>query len=135
MTHEALLEQQVRQMQKIEALGRLAGGIAHDLNNILYPIIINTEMLLNDTRPDSPEYEPLKQVLHAAYRQRDLVKQVLAFSRRNEQQHRPVAVTPLVREALQFLKVSLPSTIDIQERLPAACDTPWAIPPRSTRSS
>jgi PAS domain S-box-containing protein len=123
MTHEALLEQQVRQMQKIEALGRLAGGIAHDLNNILYPIIINTEMLLNDTRPDSPEYEPLKQVLHAAYRQRDLVKQVLAFSRRNEQQHRPVAVTPLVREALQFLKVSLPSTIDIQERLHAACDT------------
>ncbi len=123
MTHERLLEQQVRQMQKIEALGRLAGGIAHDLNNILYPIIINTEMLINDAGPDSSEYEPLNQVLHAAYRQRDLVKQVLAFSRRNEQQHRPVEVTPLVREALHFLKMSLPSTIDIQEHLNAAHDT------------
>ncbi len=123
MTHETLLEQQVRQMQKIEALGRLAGGIAHDLNNILYPIIINTEMLIDDAGPGSPAYEPLNQVLHAAYRQKDLVKQVLAFSRRNEQQRRPIQVTPLVREALHFLRVSLPSTIDIQEHLNAACDT------------
>jgi signal transduction histidine kinase len=63
VTHEALLEQQVRQMQKIEALGRLAGGIAHDLNNILYPIIINTEMLLEEAGPESPSYQPLNQVL------------------------------------------------------------------------
>ncbi len=123
ITHETLLEQQVRQMQNIEALGRLAGGIAHDLNNILYPIIINTEMLIDDAGPGSPAYEPLNQVLHAAYRQKDLVKQVLAFSRRNEQQRRPIQVTPLVREALHFLRVSLPSTIDIQEHLNAACDT------------
>ena len=123
VTHEALLEQQVRQMQKIEALGRLAGGIAHDLNNILYPIIINTEMLLEEAGPESPSYQPLNQVLKAAYRQKDLVKQILAFSRRNEQQRSLLRVAPVVREALHFLEASLPSTIELRENIHVGCDT------------
>ena len=72
VTNEMKLEQQVRQMQKMEALGRLAGGIAHDLNNILYPIIINTEMLLDEEGPGTTMHQPLRQILTAAYRQRDL---------------------------------------------------------------
>lgn len=123
VTHETLLEQQIRQMQKIEALGRLAGGIAHDINNILYPIIINTEMLIDDAAPGSPSHQPLNQILQAAYRQRDLVKQILAFSRRSEQQRKRVQVAPIVKEALHFLKASLPSTVDIQEHIHATCDT------------
>ncbi len=81
VTNEIKMEQHLRQMQKMEALGRLAGGIAHDLNNILYPIIINTEMLLDEEGPGTATHQPLRQILTAAYRQRDLVRQILAFSR------------------------------------------------------
>ena len=64
----------------MEALGRFAGGIAHDLNNILYPIIVDTEYLLEEAEPDTSMHQTLNQVLKAAYRQRDLVKQILSFS-------------------------------------------------------
>jgi PAS domain S-box-containing protein len=115
VTGEMKLEQQVRQMQKMEALGRLAGGIAHDLNNILYPIIINTEMLLDEEGPGTAMHQPLRQILTAAYRQRDLVRQILAFSRRTEQKLKPVKIAPIIRESLKFLRASLPSTIEIRQ--------------------
>ncbi|HQG31471.1 MAG TPA: PAS domain S-box protein [Deltaproteobacteria bacterium] len=122
VTHEIKLEQQMRQMQKMEALGRLAGGIAHDLNNILYPIIINTEMLMEEAGPGTSLHQSLQQVLTSAYRQRDLVKQILAFSRRTEQQLKPISVVPLVKEAVRFLRSSLPSTTEIRQHIDVRSD-------------
>ncbi len=117
------MEAQLSQAQKIEALGTFAGGIAHDLNNILYPIIINIEMLLDDTEEGSDIHNTLNQVLGAAYRQRDLVKQILAFSRKNEQKMRPVRVGPLLQETLSLLRSSLPSTIELRSHIDADPDT------------
>lgn len=117
------LETQLIQAQKMEALGRFAGGIAHDLNNILYPIIINTEMLMDETVPGTPLHQTLEQMLQAAFRQRDLIKQILSFSRRKEKQSIPIKVTPLVEETLVLLRSSLPSTIEIRHNWNAANDS------------
>lgn len=130
VTNEIKMEQQIRQMQKMEALGRLAGGIAHDLNNILYPIIINTEMLLDEEVPGTTTHQPLRQILTAAYRQRDLVRQILAFSRRSEQKLKPIKVGPVIKESLKFLRASLPSTIEIKQKIAALDDTILGDPPQ-----
>ncbi|HPW68367.1 MAG TPA: PAS domain S-box protein [Deltaproteobacteria bacterium] len=116
------VEAQLAQAQRIEALDRFAGGIAHDLNNILYPIIINTEELLAEEREGSDRYEMLDQTLKAAYRQRDLVKKILSFSRRSERANKPVRVGALLEETLSFLRSSLPSTISIQENVHVQTD-------------
>lgn len=117
------LETQLLQTQKMEALGRFAGGIAHDLNNILYPVIINTEILLEDAEPDSPSREILEQVLQAAYRQRDLIRQILSFSRRRDKQFSPFRAAPLIQETLALLRSSLPSTIEIRSMIDIPLDT------------
>ncbi|HVN71855.1 MAG TPA: response regulator, partial [Desulfomonilia bacterium] len=111
------LENQLVQSQKMEALGRFAGGIAHDMNNMLYPIIVDTEYLLEETIPDTSVHQTLKQILRAACRQRDLVKQILSFSRRSEQRLTPIKLTPLIKETLSLLRSSLPSTIEIRQHI------------------
>ncbi|MEN6475476.1 MAG: PAS domain S-box protein [Syntrophaceae bacterium] len=117
------IEAQLVQSQKMEALGRFAGGIAHDLNNILYPVIMDVEMLLEETPPESATHQTISQILNAAYRQRDLVKQILSFSRRSEQQIKPIRIAPLIEETLKFLRSSLPSTIEIRHTVRAEADT------------
>ncbi len=110
------------QTQRLEAIGRFAGGIAHDLNNILYPIVVNTEILLGESQADTDQHQMLQEVIEAAYRQRDLVKQILSFSRRSEQKLMPVKVTPLLQEALKFARSSLPSTIEIKQHIDVHLD-------------
>lgn len=117
------IEAQLVQSQKMEALGRFAGGIAHDLNNILYPVIMDVEMLIEETPAETATHQTLLQILNAAYRQRDLVKQILSFSRRSEQQIKPIRVAPLIEETIKFLRSSLPSTIDIRHSVRAELDT------------
>jgi PAS domain S-box-containing protein len=117
VTQEVRLQQHVRQMQKMEALGTLAGGIAHDFNNILNPILINTEQALLDAPMGSPVHQSLQPVLRAAERGRDLVKQIITFSRRKEQERKPVQTEPLIEETLKFLRSSLPSTVEIRENI------------------
>jgi PAS domain S-box-containing protein len=120
-SQEQRLEKQLRQAQKMEALGTLAGGIAHDFNNILGAIISCTEFALEDAPRGSPTREDLEHVLKAGYRGKNLIKQILTFSRRGEQGRQPIEVEPLVKESLKFLRASLPSSIEIQQNISPGC--------------
>lgn len=111
------LENQLQQAQKMEALGTLAGGIAHDFNNILAAIIGYTELALIDLPPASLLRHNLQEVHTAGQRAKELVQQILTFSRRREPERRPLALAPLVQEALSLLRASLPSTIEIRQHI------------------
>ena len=117
VTHEVRLEKQLRQAQKMEAIGTLAGGIAHDFNNILTAILGYTELVLLGIPENSSQRRNLIQVFNAGNRAKDLVQQILVFSRQNEQQHKPVQVGPIVEETLRMLRATLPSTIDIHQHI------------------
>jgi PAS domain S-box-containing protein len=117
VTQEIRLQQHLRQMQKMEALGTLAGGIAHDFNNILNPIFINVEQALFDAPADSPMRQSLQLALEAAERGKNLVKQIITFSRQKEQERKPLKTEPLIKEALKFLRASLPRTVEIRENI------------------
>ncbi|MGA1869317.1 MAG: response regulator [bacterium] len=115
------LERQLRQSQKMEAIGTLAGGIAHDFNNILFPIIGYTEMVVDDIPHNNLIRSNLEQVLKAAKRAKALVKQILTFSRYNEQEHKPLHLQLIINEALKLLRASLPSTINIVQNIDKEC--------------
>jgi signal transduction histidine kinase len=114
------LEAQLRQAQKMEAIGTLAGGIAHDFNNILTAILGYTELALDDLAPEHAAWRYLGEVRKAGVRAKTLVQQILTFSRRTEQPRRPVALALLIEEALALLRASLPSTIAIEAELAVA---------------
>ncbi|HBD08602.1 MAG TPA: hypothetical protein DCZ69_10095, partial [Syntrophobacteraceae bacterium] len=111
------LEAQLRQAQKMEAVGTLAGGIAHDFNNILMAIVGYTEMAAHQLPGENVARQNLIQVLKAANRAKELVNQILTFSRQREQERKPVEIVPIVKEALKLLRASLPSTIEIRQNL------------------
>ena len=115
VTHEVLLEKQLRSAQKMEAIATLSGGIAHDFNNILAAIITNTEMTLDDVGEDDPLREHLQIVLKAGLRGKDLVKQILTISRQGDQERQSVQVEKVVNECLLLLRASLPTTIEIRK--------------------
>ena len=112
------IEDQLRQAQKMEAIGTLAGGIAHDFNNILGAIIGYSELSLLDLDESDSTYKNVHQAYRAATRAKELVKQILTFSRQTERLFTPVNVVPIVREALKFLRSTLPVTIEIQQDIP-----------------
>jgi PAS domain S-box-containing protein len=108
------LEDQLRQAQKMEAIGTLAGGIAHDFNNILSAIMGYTEMSLLKISEDDNVRSYLQKVIKASNRARDMVRQILAFSRQASFERKPVRVSQVVKDAGKLLNASLPSTIDIR---------------------
>ena len=118
-SEEALKESEnkFRQAQKMESVGTLAGGIAHDFNNILSAIIGYAELTLTDTAENSGVRNNLEEIFKAGQRAKDLVRQILAFSRQNEQELKPVQINLIVREALKLLRASLPSTIEIRQNI------------------
>ena len=104
MTQQSSLEQQVRQVQKLEAVGRLAGGMAHDFNNILVVIKLSTELMLDQTTPESPFSKPLLQISKAADRAAALTRQMLAFGRQQMMQPRVINLNAVVSETTQMLR-------------------------------
>ena len=128
ITEKYQLEDQLRQAQKMEALGTLAGGIAHDFNNMLAPILGYSEMALARLSPSDPLAADLQQVITAAGRAKGLVQQILSFSRQAPQERKPLRPQLVVQEALKLLRSSLPSTIEIREEISAECGTILADP-------
>jgi PAS domain S-box-containing protein len=119
-TREHRLEASVRNLQKLDALGALAGGIAHDFNNILVPIFLNAELAAFEADKDGPASRYAKLILEAANRGRELVRQIIAFSRPTEQKRDVIDAEAVIKEAVQFLRASIPRSITIVERYDAA---------------
>lgn len=116
-TKRVLLERDIRQNQKLEAIGTLAGGIAHDFNNILTGIIGYTELIMLKEPTDGQVKEYLQKILAAGGKARLLILQILAFSRKTEAEAQPVRLQPVVQEVMQLLRASLPATIAIEEQI------------------
>jgi PAS domain S-box-containing protein len=110
----ARLEKQVLQAQKMDAIGTLASGMAHDFNNVLCAILGYTELALLDSQIEGKTRENLELALRSGERARDLIKRILAFSRSTDAQYRPLKIGPILREAVKFLNATLPSSIEIQ---------------------
>jgi len=129
ITERKRLEAQIIQSQKMEAVGTLAGGIAHDFNNILASIIGYTELaMLKGISESSQAGDCLDQVLKASQRARDLVKQILMFSRQSDVEKKPVQLTPIIKETVKFLRATLPTNIEIKRRISATSDVVLADP-------
>ena len=121
-------EEKLRQGQKLEAIGKLAGGIAHDFNNILSAILGYAELSAEEVLPEHPVKSNLDQIIKAAKRAGDVVHQILAFSRKLDQERRPIYLQTIVDEALKLLKATLPSTIEIRTRVDSQCGPVLADP-------
>jgi PAS domain S-box-containing protein len=122
------VEQHLQQAQKLEAIGTLTGGIAHDFNNILGGIVINSEMALADLPKGSAVRNNLELILKSGIRGRDLVRQMLLFSRKSERKQEVLSLSPLISETFKLLRSSLPTTIQMRLQLETESDAVYADP-------
>ena len=116
------LQAQLRHAQRLETVGTLAGGIAHEFNNILLPIILYTDLALEDLPQDSPIRGNLERVMKSATRAKEVIGQVLTFSRKSvELQQEPGDVVSIAKETLSLVRALMPTTIDIQTNIDEKC--------------
>ena len=114
LKQEKARQEELARAERLHVIGTLAGGIAHDLNNILFPIMGHTELLLMNTPEDSPSIGNLKAINTASLRAKDLVKQILTFSRQESRELILLKMQPIIKEALKFIKSTIPKTIEIK---------------------
>ena len=117
VTHEVLLEKQLQQAQKMEAIGTLAGGIAHDFNNVLSGILGYTEISLHRAGDNEYLKRNLTRILDGCHRAKELVKNILTFSRKSDEKAEPLEIQIIIKEALKLLRASIPSTIEFKQRI------------------
>ena len=118
---KAKFEAKLQQAQKMESIGSLAGGIAHDLNNILFPISGLSEMLLDDIPHGDPARESMEQIYKSAQRGSDLVKQILAFSRQSNPRKLPIRIQSILKEVLKLARAAIPMNIEITSHIKQDC--------------
>ncbi len=115
------LQEQIQQTQKMESIGTLAGGIAHDFNNILFPVLGHTEMLMHDIPDDDPIHKKLEKIYSGANRAKELVKQILTFSRQEKSELKLVRLQPVIKEVLKLVRATIPTTISIKHDIRSDC--------------
>ncbi|MEA3348338.1 MAG: PAS domain S-box protein, partial [Pseudomonadota bacterium] len=129
ISEEAYLRRQLQQAQKMEAIGTLAGGIAHDFNNILTILVGNLELaMMFELDENHPAQKGLGKALDAGQRAKELVSQILTFSRRQGDDFKPLKTTPIIKEAIKLINNSLSSTIKLESSIKAKQDIVMAAP-------
>lgn len=122
------LETQMFRLQRIEAIGTLAGGIAHDFNNILSPILGYTEMAMEELPQNHEIREYLEPVFDAGIRAKELIKQILTFSRDTDHEFSAVKIQPIIKEVIKLSRATIPTTIEIEQSITDACGLIMADP-------
>jgi PAS domain S-box-containing protein len=128
ITEKLKLEFQLQQSQKMEAIGTLAGGIAHHFNNILGVIMGNTELAIHHVPEWNPANECLLEIRSASLRAKDIVRQILGFARKSPAGRKPIQITPIIKDSLNLLRASTPKTIEIRQSFSCESDTILADP-------